>query len=110
MRNGWPLSFQWISDAEEGLHFLRHETLAPADMIFLDIKMPKITGLEILERLKKEGRFTHLPPITVLSSSQLSKDINHAKSFPGVTYETKPEGYLAMKDLANRLIPPNIIH
>lgn len=41
------------SDGEEALQFLRHE---PPDVVLLDVRMPRRSGIEVLEALRDEGR------------------------------------------------------
>lgn len=53
-----------VHDGEEG--FTKIGELSP-DLVVLDIMLPKITGIEILERLKEEGRVPN-----VLMSTQVA--------------------------------------
>ena len=64
----------WLCDGQETLDFLyTHDgqlNLPPADkyILLLDIRMPKIDGIEILEDIKKDKRMDHLPVVIVTSS------------------------------------------
>ena len=64
----------WLCDGQETLDFLfSHDgqpNLPQADkyILLLDIRMPKIDGIEILEDIKKDERLDHLPVIIVTSS------------------------------------------
>ena len=54
-------------------------------MILLDIKLPKVDGLEVLRRLRADPRTTS-QPIVLLTSSAESRDVdlayrNHANSY-----------------------------
>lgn len=55
------------------------------DLILLDINLPKMNGHEVLEKLKKDENFKHIPVI-ILSTSSSEMDIiksynNHANCF-----------------------------
>jgi CheY-like chemotaxis protein len=55
------------------------------DLILLDINLPKMNGHEVLEKLKKNENFNHIPVI-ILSTSSSEMDImksynNHANCF-----------------------------
>ena len=64
------------------------KTESPAG-IFLDLKLPRLNGLEVLQRIKSDDR-TRTIPVVVLTSSQEERDI--AKSYDlGVnSYMVKP--------------------
>jgi CheY-like chemotaxis protein len=51
-------------DGEEGLN--RATELRP-DIIFLDIRLPKVDGLEVLQRLRTEPQTAHIP-VVILSN------------------------------------------
>ena len=76
-------------NGEEGLNFLykRNEyadAITP-DLVLMDLNMPKVSGMEVLEQLKKDPKLCMIPVI-ILSTSSAEKDIikcyqNHANSY-----------------------------
>lgn len=101
-----PVKFKWIGDATEGLQLLLDWTPDESTIIFMDIKMPKISGLEILEELSEHDKLSAIHQINMLSSSVLRQDIDRALRYPNVTYNTKPEGYVALRQLLRDIISP----
>ncbi len=61
-------------------------------LVILDIKMPKISGLEILEELKKNEIFKAIP-IIMLTSSKEENDLIQAYKSGANAYVTKPIDY-----------------
>lgn len=100
------IQFEWIADAEEAYTKLQQHARTEDEIILLDIKMPKVTGLEILERLSEMGKIDELLPIVILSSSSLERDIRQVEQYPGVLYRAKPEGYIGMKSLMQEILQP----
>jgi CheY-like chemotaxis protein len=70
--------------------------------IFLDLKMPKVSGLEVLEKLKKDPEFKSIP-IIILTSSKEDPDIKRCYELGANSYIVKPvesENFsLAIKEL-----------
>lgn len=58
-------------------------------VILLDLKLPKISGLEVLKTLKKDSRM-HTIPVVVVTSSAESPDIRAAYDFGANSYVVKP--------------------
>ena len=58
-------------------------------MILLDLKLPKIDGLEVLRRIKSDDR-TKLIPVVVLTSSQEEQDIIDSYELGVNSYMVKP--------------------
>jgi len=58
-------------------------------VILLDLKLPKVSGLEVLKRLKREPR-TRAIPVVVLTSSQEEQDIIESYNLGVNSYITKP--------------------
>lgn len=92
-RQSKEVEFNWIGDAEEGLEYLLNQPVREDELVLLDIKMPKLTGLEILERLAAKKKLPPDPNIVVLSSSDLKRDMDVVATFGGIGYRCKPGGY-----------------
>jgi CheY-like chemotaxis protein len=61
-------------------------------VIFLDIKMPKISGLEVLRIIKNDER-TKLIPVVMMTSSKEEKDILESHQLGANSYVVKPVGF-----------------
>lgn len=96
-----------IEDGAEALEYLRDGghawTSSPRNspaLIILDLKMPKVDGLELLKRLRKEST-TRLLPMVIMTSSSERRDITEAYQLGANSYLTKPvefERFLEMVD------------
>ena len=100
------VSFRYISDAVEGLQILADAPPGKETVIFMDIKMPRLSGLDILAELQRQGRLAKIDRINMLSSSELSQDIEAALQYPNVRYYTKPEGYTGLCQLLAGVLSP----
>lgn len=63
--------------------------------IFLDIKMPKRSGLEVLRWLRSHPFNDQTPVVAVLSGSQITSDMEQARAL-GAEYYVKPVEYRAL--------------
>lgn len=61
-------------------------------VIFLDIKMPKVSGLEVLRIIKSDDR-TKLIPVVMMTSSKQEKDILESHQLGVNSYVVKPVGF-----------------
>lgn len=78
-------------DGEEALNCIRQwEMQAPAPiLILLDLKLPKVDGLEVLRHLKTHPQF-HIIPVVILSTSTEDSDIQVAYQEGANSYIVKP--------------------
>lgn len=58
------------------------------DLVLLDLNLPKKDGFEVLEMLKKDERFAHIP-VVIFSSSREPKDVARIYSLGGSAYINK---------------------
>src|SRR6516165_3097886 len=88
-------------DGAEALEYLLGDRPRPK-VVFLDLKLPKIDGIEVLRRVRSEER-TRCLPIVVLTSSQEERDINECYKLGVNSYVVKPvefdKFYKAVGDL-----------
>ena len=71
-------------------------------LILLDIKMPKVTGIEVLKELKADERTRHIP-VVMLTSSNLDPDIEKCYALGVNSYVVKPVGFDDFTRAVNQL-------
>ncbi len=85
----------------EGPHAGRRITDVPR-VIFLDLKLPKIDGLDVLRRIKGDPR-TKLIPIVVLTSSREQSDVVESYELGVNSYIVKPVNFERFTDAVRNL-------
>ena len=86
-----------VRDGEEAIEFLscsgRYAGLDPAHgtpkVILLDLKLPKVSGIEVLKHIKRDQRL-HTVPVVVLTSSHEERDIVDSYELGVNSYIVKP--------------------
>jgi two-component system response regulator len=112
---------QAVRDGAEALDFIFYQGAfagrkfeRPPKVILLDLKLPKIDGMDVLKRIKSDPR-TKMIPVVVLTSSKEQKDVIESYNLGVNSYMVKPvnfEGFAAtVKDLGMYWLllnqPPN---
>jgi len=72
----------------QGAHKARDPSQKPA-IVMLDLKLPKIDGLEVLRRIRADER-TRLMPVVILTSSKEEQDLLKSYSLGANSYIRKP--------------------
>jgi two-component system response regulator len=72
------------------------------DVILLDLKLPKVSGLEVLRRLREEER-TRRVPVVVLTSSNEEKDIQSSYDLGANSFVRKPVDFTKFMEVARQL-------
>ncbi|MBI9058896.1 MAG: response regulator [Labilibaculum sp.] len=86
-------------DGQEALDFIfcknqfdSRNPIKPLKVIFLDLKLPKISGLEVLKKIKSNP-LTKALPVVIISSSKEDPDIKTAYEYGANAYVVKPVGF-----------------
>lgn len=95
---------QWVRDGQEAVAYLNGEgdfadraRYPFPEVLLLDLKMPRMTGLELLAWIQEHPDFKVIPTI-IMTSSKQELDIEKAYRLGANTYMTKP---IAFDELAN---------
>lgn len=98
-----------VEDGAEALDYIfckgtygeRHIGNVPR-VILLDLKLPKISGLEVLRQVKSDSRTKHIP-IVVVTSSREDPDIKTAYEYGANSYVVKPVEFDAFVEAMKNL-------
>ncbi len=101
------IRLQVVNDGEEAIryligegHFADRQKYPVPNVILLDLKMPRVTGFEVLKWLRlKSPEQIRLIPVLVMSSSGLEEDINRAYGLGANSYIVKPANWEVFKRL-----------
>jgi two-component system response regulator len=94
-KNNLANKVEVVKDGEEALDFVfatgRFAARTPNHLkvILLDLKLPKVSGLEVLQKLKAEDRTKGIP-VVVLTSSHEDRDIQECYKLGVNSYVVKP--------------------
>ena len=88
-------------DGQEALDYLRDASRLP-ELVLLDLKLPKIDGLEVLRRLRADER-TRLLPVVVLTSSNEERDVATSYALGANSYVRKPVDFKEFTEAARQL-------
>jgi len=97
------------ADGEEALEFLfatgahaGRDTRVTPQIVLLDLKLPKVDGLEVLKRVRADER-TKLIPVVVLTSSREQKDVVESYSLGANSYVRKPVDFSLFIEVSRQL-------
>lgn len=108
-RNNLTNKVYIVNDGEEALDFIlsrgkysiRKKCVRPR-MVLLDLKLPKIDGLEVLREIKGNPE-TRIIPVIVLTSSKEEKDLIESYKLGVNSYIVKPVEFEKFVDAVNEL-------
>ncbi len=98
-----------VRDGAEALDYLfgagdfsgRDVTEMP-QLVLLDLKLPKVGGLEVLERLRTDPRTRRLP-VVILTSSNVESDLARSYDLGANSYIRKPVDFTQFMEAVNQL-------
>jgi len=95
-KNNFANKVHWVKDGEEALEYVmctgryagRDAGHSPK-LLLLDLKMPKVDGIDVLRRLKSEERFKTIP-VVIMTSSNEERDVVETYRLGVNSYIVKP--------------------
>ena len=85
----------------EGEHAARKIENTPK-LILLDLKLPKVSGMEVLRRIKSDPR-TRMTPVVMLTSSKEQKDVIESYGLGTNSYIVKPVDFESFAEAVQKL-------
>lgn len=84
-------------NGEEALNELSADRLPRPDLIFLDLNMPRVNGVQCLRELKKHPKLKAIP-VVIYSTSKLKEDRETTRRLGAVYFITKPSSLQELCD------------
>lgn len=87
-----------VRDGQEALDYLFRtgtyaaETPELPDVVLLDLKLPRVNGLEVLAKVKADPRLKHIP-VVMLTSSEEDSDLERSYGLGVNAYVVKPTSF-----------------
>ena len=98
----------WVKDGEQALDYLfrrgKYADLADKPLprlVLLDLKMPKVNGIEVLQAVKSDER-TRRIPVVVMTSSQEESDVAKTYDLGVNSYVVKPVDFNTLADVTRQ--------
>jgi two-component system response regulator len=108
-KNNLANKVHWVKDGEAALDYVlcRNEYAGrspgqPPKLVLLDIKMPKVDGIEVLRRLKGNPE-TRVIPVVVMTSSNEERDIVESYRLGVNSYIVKPVQFDAFLEIVAKI-------
>lgn len=96
-----------LTDGEAALDYLQNACSASDSpecpyLILLDLKLPKVSGLEVLEKIRSDER-TKMIPVVVLTSSEEEKDRFESYKLGVNSYIVKPVEFESFSEVVSEI-------
>ena len=108
-KSGFTNKLHHVKDGAEALEFIYCKGIYASrnikenpKLILLDLKMPKVSGMQVLEKIKSDPDFKSIP-VVILTSSQEDPDVAKCYALGANSYIVKPVDsnnfFLAIKEI-----------
>jgi CheY-like chemotaxis protein len=108
-KSGFTNKLYHVKDGAEALDYLycngiyaSRNILKRPKLILLDLKMPKVSGMQVLEKIKSDPDFKSIP-VVILTSSKEDPDVKKCYELGANSYIVKPvdsdKFFLAIKEI-----------
>jgi CheY-like chemotaxis protein len=93
-----PVELTVCPDAEAALEYLRADTGSAPHLILLDLRLPKMSGLQLLREMKATPGLSAIPCV-VLTTSEAEVDVARAQELQVSRYLVKPADHERLASL-----------
>jgi two-component system response regulator len=108
-RNNLANKVHWVKDGEQALEFMfrtgayaSRDPVSVPKLVMLDIKMPKVDGIEVLRRIKANEE-TRAVPVVVMTSSNEERDVVESYRLGVNSYIVKPVQFEAFLETVAKI-------
>ena len=97
----------WVKDGQQALDYLFREGEyanredVPPRLVLLDLKMPRVDGIEVLKRIKADER-TRRIPVVVMTSSEEESDLAKTYDLGVNSYVVKPMDFNMLAEVTRQ--------
>jgi len=97
----------WVKDGEEALDYVFRRgryagrTSSGPRLILLDLKMPRVDGMEVMREIKNNDQ-TRRIPVVIMTSSREEKDIADTYNLGANSYIVKPLDFESLAEVARQ--------
>lgn len=92
-------------EAESGFEALKMLPQQAYDLIVTDINMPDINGLELINFVRNNPRYNHLP-IIIVSTERSEEDKKRGMALGATAYVTKPFKSSELQEIIKKILVP----
>lgn len=92
-----------VNDGKELMHFLNHPDTVLPNIIFLDLNMPIMNGIDCLKEIKQNDKFKDIA-IAIYSTSSSDKDVENTFVLGANIYIKKPSNFNDLKKILSEVV------
>ena len=102
-RNNLANRLHWVKDGAEALEYLLLATdRQKPKLVLLDLKMPKVDGIEVLRRMKGDPALRAIP-VVIMTSSNEERDVAESYRLGANSYIVKPVNFEAFLETVAKI-------
>jgi DNA-binding response OmpR family regulator len=98
-----------VSSSEEALEGLQTKQIPRPDLIFLDLNMPRINGMQCLGKLKATASVSEIPVVVYTTSKSHDQNVESLK-LGASHFVTKPSGFRQLCQVVRDVFAKELIH
>lgn len=101
-KNNFVNRLHWVKDGAEALEYLLANDREKPKLVLLDLKMPKVDGIEVLRRMKSDPAVRTIP-VVVMTSSNEERDVVESYRLGVNSYIVKPVEFEAFMETVAKI-------